>query len=58
MQKLLRKDPAARIGTVKGAIEIRQHAFFRNTDWETVLSKAVPMPEPYLANMAMDIIVS
>ena len=58
MQKLLRKDPAARIGTVKGAIEIRQHAFFRNTDWETVLSKAVPMPEPYLANMAMDIIIS
>ena len=58
MAKLLEKDPARRIGTRKGALEIRQHPFFRETDWDRVFAKQVEMPEPYLASMAMDIIKS
>ena len=56
MKKLLEKDPVRRLGTKMGAFEIRQHAFFRDTDWDAVLSRELSMPEPYLANMAMDII--
>ena len=58
MSSLLEKDPARRIGTRKGAIEIRSHPFFRGTDWDQVYSKSMAMPEPYLANMAMEIIKS
>ena len=56
MQRLLKKDPAKRIGTAKGASEIREHPFFRDTDWAAVYDRQIKMPEPYLAGMAMDII--
>ena len=58
LTKLLEKDPARRIGTKKSAIEIRQHPWFRRTDWDAVLNKEILMPDPYLATMAMDIIKS
>ena len=58
MSKLLEKDPTRRIGTRKGAVEVKSHPFFQNTDWDYVLSKTMEMPEPYLANMAMEIIKS
>lgn len=58
LTRLLEKDPARRIGTKKGGLEIRQHPFFKDTDWEAVFAKSTPMPDPYLANMAMEIIRS
>lgn len=58
MSKLLEKDPTKRLGTKKGAIELRQHAFFKETDFGQVFNKQIEMPDPYLAAMAMDIIKS
>ena len=58
LSKLLEKDPIRRLGTKNGGFEIRQHPFFRDTDWDAVYSKRLSMPEPYLATMAMDIIKS
>ena len=56
LEKLLRKDPMKRIGTFKGASEVKGHPFFGGTDWSKVYKKQSEMPEPYLAKMAMDII--
>ena len=56
MSKLLEKDPMKRLGTKLGAVEVRSHPFFRETDWDEVYGRNLNMPEPYLASMAMDII--
>jgi serine/threonine protein kinase len=56
LHKLLEKDPAKRLGTKGGAAEIKAHPFFKGTDWAKILRREMPMPEPYLAKMAMDII--
>jgi len=52
----LEKDPSKRLGTKGGAAEIKAHPFFKGTDWAKILRREVPMPEAYLAKMAMDII--
>lgn len=39
MQRLLKKDPAKRIGTARGAGEIREHPFFRDTNWAAVYNR-------------------
>ena len=36
LSRLLEKDPVRRLGTKHGAFEIRQHPFFRETDWDAV----------------------
>jgi len=58
LTRLLEKDPTRRLGTKGGGKEIRQHPWFRGTDWHAVFEREIPMPDPYLAAMAMDIIKS
>jgi serine/threonine protein kinase len=38
LRKLLEKDPIKRLGH-NGALEIKSHRFFKETDWEKVLKK-------------------
>jgi hypothetical protein len=54
--QLLEKDPSKRLGTKGGAAEIKAHPFFKGMDWARILRREVPMPDAYLAKMAMDII--
>nr|KYP68782.1 Protein kinase G11A [Cajanus cajan] len=43
MRLLLIKDPESRLGSVKGAAEIRQHSFFEGLNW--ALIRCAPPPE-------------
>lgn len=44
LKKLLCKDPRKRLGTKKGASEIRKHKFFKNINWDEVLNKQIEVP--------------
>lgn len=49
LTKLLRKDPAARLGSGPGEAEdIKKHPFFEGIDWRKVLGKKLPVPKPTL----------
>ncbi|KAJ3064027.1 serine/threonine protein kinase psk1 [Podochytrium sp. JEL0797] len=49
LTKLLKKNPALRIGYVKGAEEIQGHAFFRKIAWKLLAAREVDPPiEPVL----------
>ena len=54
--QLLEKDPVKRLGTRRGPVEVKAHAFFKGTDWTKVYNRQIEMPEAYLAQMALDII--
>lgn len=45
MRRLLIKDPKSRLGSVKGATEIKQHAFFHGLNW-ALIRCAVPPELP------------
>ncbi|WOG87704.1 hypothetical protein DCAR_0206935 [Daucus carota subsp. sativus] len=45
MRRLLIKDPKSRLGSVKGAAEIKQHAFFHGLNW-ALIRCAVPPELP------------
>lgn len=46
---LLIKDPAKRMGSVRGAAEIKQHAFFRGINWALIRCSIPPhIPSPFL----------
>jgi hypothetical protein len=48
---LLAKDPSKRLGFKKGALEIKQHPFFSDIDWDKLyLRKLVPPYKPILDN--------
>jgi len=42
--KLLRKNPAIRLGSKKGAEEVKKHVFFRKVDWVKVYNKETTPP--------------
>eukprot|EP00249_Psilotum_nudum_P027053 c34321_g1_i1 orf=577-2160(-) len=42
IQGLLVKDPKKRLGSVRGAAEIKQHPFFRGVNWALIRSTAPP----------------
>lgn len=45
LQALTCKDPAARLGSgPRGALEVKEHPFFKNVDWDSVLEKRVKPP--------------
>ncbi|GAA5944436.1 hypothetical protein JCM10213_002653 [Rhodosporidiobolus nylandii] len=45
LTKLLTKDPARRLGGGPAdAVEIKQHAFFKDTNWDDVFHKRIPSP--------------
>ena len=43
ISRLLCKDPKVRLGA-KGAEEVKQHAFFKDVNWEAVVNKEVTPP--------------
>jgi hypothetical protein len=55
---LLNKNPAKRLGGVRGAEEIKAHPYFLEVDWEELLARKskVQPPKPYLAEYAKNII--
>ncbi|KAK3252788.1 hypothetical protein CYMTET_37934, partial [Cymbomonas tetramitiformis] len=45
LQALTCKDPAARLGSgPRGAQEVKEHPFFKNVDWDSVLEKRIKPP--------------
>jgi len=42
--KLLRKNPAIRLGSKNGAEEVKNHTFFKNVDWKKVYNKETIPP--------------
>lgn len=45
LEALFRKDPEKRLGGgLADASEIKEHAWFKDVDWEAVLKKEVPAP--------------
>ena len=57
LEKLLRFDPQYRIGCRDlGVIEIKQHPFFSNIDWEQLVAKDIVAPfKPNITQGASDI---
>lgn len=47
LKKLLHKNPAKRMGSEKGASEIKNHAWFKNINWKDVFHKKIDPPYPY-----------
>lgn len=53
---LLNKNPLKRLGSKHGAVEVKSHVYFQDTDWQTVIDRGIKAPEPYLAEYAKSII--
>ncbi|CAO1614643.1 unnamed protein product [Jaminaea pallidilutea] len=45
LHRLLTRDPAKRLGSgPRDAEEIKEHPFFRDTDWDMVMARKIPAP--------------
>ena len=44
--KLLNRNPLKRLGSERGAEELKEHRFFQGTDWEAVYNRELSPPEP------------
>jgi hypothetical protein len=45
VKKLLKRDPAARLGNLKGGVEeIQQAKWFKHFDFDAMLSRGLPAP--------------
>lgn len=52
LEKLLTRDASTRLGSEKGAYEIKRHPWFRQVDWEAVLlKKVIPPFKPHSSEM-------
>ena len=57
--QLLDRDIAARLGSARGAEEVKEHPYFADVDWDALYrrkSLQFTVPEPYLAQYAKSII--
>ena len=41
----MQRDPSKRLGSIKGAEELKQHRFFRGIDWEAVYKRELCPPK-------------
>lgn len=48
LTKLLDKDPEKRLGSTKGAEEVKAHVFFDDVNWINVINRSLQPPDPYL----------
>ncbi|CAO3637434.1 unnamed protein product [Cunninghamella echinulata] len=44
LEQLLNRDPTTRLGSKRGAMEIKQHPFFKGIPWNSVAKKQLPPP--------------
>jgi hypothetical protein len=44
----LNRNPKRRLGSIKGAEEIKTHPFFKAINWDKCFRKMYIPPEPYL----------
>ncbi|KTW29605.1 uncharacterized protein T551_02221 [Pneumocystis jirovecii RU7] len=44
VKELLIRNPKLRLGATRDALELREHNFFRDTDWDALLKKKIPPP--------------
>lgn len=42
LEALLQRDPQLRLGAVKGATEIKEHAFFEGMTWPLIRDQPIP----------------
>lgn len=46
---MLNRNPKHRLGATRDAAELKEHAFFKNIDWELLAQRAIPPPfKPYV----------
>jgi len=51
---LLNRDPAVRLGSAAGALEVQQHPFFSGVDWQELRAKKTPVPIKPCKNIGED----
>jgi len=52
--RLLHRDPANRLGSYEGAMEIKQHPFFRGINWALVRATTPPELEAPLQDTLLE----
>lgn len=45
-----------RLGSLRGALEVKEHQYFSDINWQDFENKKVKPPDPYLAQYAKNII--
>lgn len=50
LKKLLNRDPNERLGC-RGAIEIKNHPYFENVDWNSVYKRELKPPKPTIKSI-------
>ena len=50
LEKLLEKNPSQRIGYSNGAVEIKEHPWFKNFPWEKLIKRELEAPFVPLLN--------
>jgi serum/glucocorticoid-regulated kinase 2 len=56
LTKLLHKNPLKRLGSHRGAEEVKEHPYFSDINWLEVYERKLQTPLPYLAEYAKNII--
>ncbi|EMR08113.1 hypothetical protein PNEG_03551 [Pneumocystis murina B123] len=44
VKELLNRNPKHRLGATRDALELREHSFFHDIDWDALLKKKIPPP--------------
>lgn len=44
VKQLLNRNPKHRLGSQRGAEELKEHPFFKNIDWELLAARQIPPP--------------
>ena len=55
LKGLLEKNPLKRLGA-DSITKVKDHVFFNDTDWDSVLKRKEKMPPAYLSQMALKIV--
>jgi serine/threonine protein kinase len=55
LKGLMEKNPLKRLGA-DSISTVKNHIFFKDTDWDSVLERKEKMPQAYLSQMALKIV--
>ena len=53
---MLNKNPLQRLGSRRGAEEIKEHPYFADVNWDDIFNRRLQAPDAYLAEYAKSII--
>lgn len=55
VKELLNRNPKHRLGATRDTLELREHSFFHDTDWDALLKKKIPPPFKPLVSGESDV---